>query len=185
MRNLSEPEQKMSDWNNELRFHSTDYSDRQVVDSARQAIDFAYENFKEPETVLEGYSYEYEGRITNVALGIDSHLQKNQSNKKSLFIRQFVLDVIGNEKWGKGRCGFLYLLYILKMDNELKDIAICRSDFWETPRINFQLLYALYRRKVYGFSNQAQLLIDRYPKETELRKYAKKYIENENKNRLS
>ena len=179
MRTLSDEQQKMANWDNELRFYSKDYSDIQVIDIAQQAIDFAHENFKEKETVYEGYEFEYECKVTNVALGIESHLQKNTVHKKSLVIKQFVLNIINNEKYGRGRSGFIFLLYKLKMDKELKEIATERKDFWATPRIQFQLLYALYRRKIKGFTNEAEQLIKDNPKETELKKYSKKYIEQE------
>ena len=177
MKKLSEKEQKMLDMDNDLRFYSTDYTDKKVIDIAQQAIDFAYENFKEPETVFKGFLYKYECEIENVALGIDAHLQKNKENKKSLLIKQFVLDIINNEIYGEGRSGFVHLLYILKMDEDLRNIATNQKDFWETPRMSFQLLYALYRRKIKGFTKEAETLIANYPKETELKKYAKKYIE--------
>ena len=179
MRTLSEKEQKMSDWDKNLRFYSADYSDRQVIDIAQKAIDFAYENFKEQETVHEGFLYRYESEIENVALGIESHLQKNITHKKSLSIKQFVLETINTEKYGRGRSGFIFLSYILKIDKELKEIATERKDFWKTPRIQFQLLYALYRRKIKGFTKEAEQLIKDNPKETELKKYANKYIEQE------
>lgn len=67
------------------------------------------------------------------------------------------------------------------MDEELKQIATDRKDFWETPRIRFQLLYSLYKRKIKGFKKQAEKLIKDNPKERELIKYAKKYIEQEYK----
>jgi len=181
MKKLSEKEQKLFDWDNELRFNSANYSDIQVIDIAQKAIDFACENFKEQEKVYEGYEFEYEGKVTNVALGIDSHLQKNAAHKKSLLIKQFVLDIINTEKYGRGRNGFVYLLYRLKIDNKLKEIATERKDFWETPRIRFQLLYALYKRRIKGFSKEAELLIQNNPKERELKKYAAKYIEQEEK----
>jgi hypothetical protein len=179
MKTLSEKEQKMFDWDNELRFDSTDYSDRQVVEIAQKAIEFALENFKEQETVFEGCLYRYESKIENVALGIESHLQKNVAHKKSLLIKQFALDILNAEKYGCGRSGFIFLLYKLKMDNELKEIATNRKDFWETPRIKFQLLYALYRRRIKGFVKEAEQLIKDNPKEAELKKYSNKYIEQE------
>jgi hypothetical protein len=179
MKIRTEKEQKMFDWDNELRFDSTDYSDTQVIDIAQKTIDFACENFKEKENVFEGFLYRYESEIENVALGIDAHLQKNAKNKKSLALKQFLSDVITNDKYGGGRSGFIFLLYILKMDNELRTIATERKNFWETPRICFQLLYALYKRKIKGFSKEAEMLIANYPKETELKKYANKYIEQE------
>jgi hypothetical protein len=181
MRIQTEKEQKMFDWDNELRFGSTDYSDTQVIDIAQKAIDFACENFREKETVFEGFLYRYESEIENVALGIEAHLQKKSVNKKSPLIRQFVLDVINDEKNERGRSGFIFLLYILKMDNELKNIATEQKDFWKTPGIQFQLLYALYKRKIKEFSKEAVQLIRDNPKEAELKRYAKKYIEQESK----
>ena len=92
-------------------------------------------------------------------------------------MKQFVLDTINNETYGGGRCAFVFLLYILKMDEELRTIAKERKDFWESPRIRFQLLYSLFRRKIAGFTENAEILIENNPKETELKKYAGKYIE--------
>ncbi len=181
MKTISEEQQKMFDWDNELRFGSINYSDTHVVDVAQMAMDFAYENMAEKETIFHGFLHRYESEIENVALGIDSYLQKNAMAKKSLAIKTFVLDVINNEKYGRGRSGFIFLLSVLRMDNELKDIATRRNDFWETPRIQFQLLYALYKRKIKGFSNKAEKLMMNNPKETELKKYASKYIEQETK----
>jgi exonuclease VII large subunit len=152
-----------------------------VISLAQQVIDFACENFKEQETVYEGFLYQYESEIENVALGIEAHLQKNVNHKKSSVIKQFVLDVINTEKYGRGRSGFVYLLHKLKMDKELNEIATERKDFWETPRIQFQLLYALYRRRIKGFSKEAEQLIQNNPKETALKKYANKYIEQQAK----
>ncbi|MDO5614956.1 MAG: hypothetical protein Q4G16_02110 [Cruoricaptor ignavus] len=67
------------------------------------------------------------------------------------------------------------------MDMELEKIAKERKDFWETPRIQFQLLYALFKRKIKGFEKEAEVLIQDYPKETELKKYANKYLEQQSK----
>ena len=161
----------------ELRFNSSDCQDTQIVDMAQKAIDYAYNNLKGHENIYEGYDIEFEAEITDVALSIDAHLQKNKKNKKSNNIRKFVLDVINTEKYKKGRSGFVYLLYILKMDDSLKQIAIEKKDFWNTPRMAFQLLYALYRRKIRGFSQEAETLIMDFPQNTELKKYAHKYIE--------
>ena len=154
----------------ELRFNSSDYQDTQVVDMTQKAVDYAYDNLKEPENI-------YEAEITDIALSIDAHLQKNKKNKKSHVIRKFILDVINTEKYKKGRSGFIYLLYILKMDDSLKQIAIEKKDFWNSSRMAFQLLYALYRRKIRGFSQEAETLIMNFPKDTELKQYAYKYIE--------
>lgn len=162
---------------NEISYNSERSTDLEVINSARKAIEFAYKNFKEPEEVYEGNTYRYEIEITNIALGIDAHLQRNRKNKKSPLIKEFVLDIINDERYGTGRDGFILLLYILKMDNELKEIATERKDFWETPRIDFQLIYALFKRKVQGFGEQAQKLILDNPKETELKNQAKKYID--------
>ena len=161
----------------ELRFNSFDYQDTQIVDIAQKAIDYAYDNLKEHENIYEGYDIEIEAEIADIALCIDAYLQKNKRNKKSNNIRKFVLHIINGEKYKKGRSGFIYLLYILQMDDDLKRIATEKKDFWNTPRIRFQLLYALFRRKIKGFEKEAEMLIQDYPKETELKKYAYKYIE--------
>jgi len=176
MKKLTEQEQKMFDWDNELRFNSADYSDIQVIDIVQKAIDFAYDNFKEKETIYNGYQFNYEARITNMALGLEAYLQKNPKQKKSKLIQEFVLKIINIEKYSRGRSGFIYLLAILKMDKDLEQIARERNDFWETPRIQFQLLYALFKRKIKGFVKEAEELIKNNPKETELKKYANKYI---------
>lgn len=161
----------------ELRFNSFDYQDTKVVDIAQKVIEYAYENFKGCENNYEGYDIEFEPEITDIALSIDAHLQKNKKNKKSNKIRKFILNIINTEKYKKGRGGFIYLLYILKMNDDLKRIATEKKDFWDTPRMAFQLLYALYRQKIRGFSKEAEMLIKNFPKETELKKYASKYLE--------
>lgn len=166
----------MFDWDNELRFYSTEYSDEKVIEVAKKAIDFACANFKKKETVFEGFNFQYESHIEYITLGIDSHLQKSPENKKSKLIQDFALNIINTEKYGSGRSGFIYLLYVLKMDLELKKLRE-RVDFWKQPRVRFQLLYALYRRKIEGFKKEAEMLIQDYPKEKELNKYAHKYIE--------
>lgn len=163
----------------ELRFYSLDYKDTQVINIAQKTIDYAYENFKKYEHIYEGYDIEFEAEITDIALCIDAHLQKNRRNKKSDNIKNFVLNTVNTEKYKKGRSGFIYLLYILKMDDNLRQIAIEKNDFWNTSRIVFQLLFALYKRKIKGFSKEAEILIKKFPKETELKKYANKYIEQE------
>jgi hypothetical protein len=178
MKKLTETEQKMFDWDNELRFDSVNYSDAEVIDIAKNAINFSYANFKEQETIYEGYKFNFEVRIANVALGIEAYLQKISKNKKSKLIQDFVLNVINTEKYGRGRSGFIYLLSVLKIDNEIEKIARERKDFWETPRIQFQLIHALFKRKIQGFEKEAEGLIQDYPKETELKKYANKYLGN-------
>lgn len=102
-----------------------------------------------------------------------------KQNKKSNIIRKFILNVINTEKYKKGRAGFIHLLYILKMDSDLERIAIEEKAFWNTPRTAFQLLYALYRRKIRGFSKEAEMIIKEFPEEAELKKYARKYLEQE------
>ncbi|MDO5614957.1 MAG: hypothetical protein Q4G16_02115 [Cruoricaptor ignavus] len=81
MKKLTTQEQAMFDWDNELRFNSTDYSDIQLISAARKAINFAYDNFKEKEMIFEGFDYQYESQIENIALGVDSHLQKKTKNQ--------------------------------------------------------------------------------------------------------
>ena len=177
MKTLTNEEKRFVDWDNELRFNSMGYSDAQVINLAKMAIEFAYDNFKELEDIYEGYVFKYEGRITDIALGIDSHLQKNKKNTSSTAIKQFVIDIINTEKYGRGRDGFIFLLYVLKMDDVLSHLATERKNFWGTPRIQFQLLYALFKRKILGFTKEAEMLIENHPKETELKKYARKYID--------
>lgn len=181
MKTRTKEQQQLMDWDNELRFESAEYSDTKVCDIAKKACEFAYDNFKTKEGLYEGYQYEFETKITNVALGIDSHLQKNTKNKKSSVVKKFILDSINEEKYLAGRSGFIFLLSVMKMDKELRQIATKRTDFWKTPRIEFDLLYALYKRKIKGFKKQAEKLIKDNPKERELIKYAKKYIEQEYK----
>lgn len=181
MKKLTKEQQQLMDWDNELRFKSAEYSDIKVCDIAKKACEFAFENFKNKEESFEDYQFEFENKITNIALGIDSHLQKNIKNKKSVVIKKFILNIINEEKYLSGRSGFIFLLYVMKMDEELKEIAINKTKFWKTPRIEFQLLYSLYKRKIKGFKKQAKKLIEDNPKERELIKYAKKYIEQEHK----
>jgi hypothetical protein len=159
-----------------LRYHSAKYTDKQLIDIAQKAIDFAYENYKEKETVYEGHNFQYEVAIVDIALCLDTALQENTTHKKSSVVKQFVSDAINNEKYGSGRSGFIHLLSILKMDEDLRKIAAGRKDFWESPRIRLQLLHSLYKRKIKGFSKEAERFItDR----GDLRKYAKKYMEQE------
>jgi len=174
-------QQQLMDWDNELRFKSAEYSDIKVCDIAKKACEFAFENFKNKEKLFEGYQYEFEGKITDVALGIDSHLQKSSKNKKSAVIKKIILDTINEKKYLSGRAGFIFLLSVMKMDEELRQISTTKIEFWKTPRIRFQLLYSLYKRKIKGFKEQVQKLIEDNPKERELIKYAKKYIEQEHK----
>lgn len=181
MKERTKEQQQLMDWDNELRFESLEYSDTKVCDIAKTACEFAYDNFKTKEELYEGYQYEFETKITNVALGIDSHLQKNIKNKKSSVIKKFILDTINKEKYLAGRSGFIFLLSVMKMDEELKQIATDKKELWKAQRIEFQLLYSLYKRKIKGFKEQAQQLIEDNPKERELMKYAKKYIEQEHK----
>ncbi|PID87818.1 MAG: hypothetical protein CSB06_03405 [Bacteroidia bacterium] len=164
-----------------MHFENSLYSDIKVCEIAAKAIEFSFEHFKNKETIYEDYQYEFEVKITGIGLGIDSHLQKNKGNKKSNVIKKFVTDIINEEKYLAGRESFIFLLYILKMDNELIQIANDKKDFWKTPRIRFQLLYALYRRRINGFKDIVEDLIKNNPKDRELIKYAKKYIEQENK----
>lgn len=74
----------------ELRFNSADCQDTQVVDMVQKAVDYAYDNLKEPENIYEGYDIEFEAEITDIALSIDAHLQKtrrikNQAISESLY----------------------------------------------------------------------------------------------------
>jgi len=181
MKTLTEEQQQLMDWDNELRFESLEYSDTKVCDIAKKACEFSFNNLKDKEEVSEGYQYEFEKKITNVALGIASHLQKNLKNKKSLVIKEFILNTINEEKYLSGRSGFVLLMSVMKMDEELIQIAKDKKEFWKIPRIRFQLLYSLYKRKIKGFKKQAENLIEDNPKERELIKYSKKYIEQEHK----
>lgn len=82
MKKLTKIEQKMFDWDNELRFYSSEYSDEKVIEVAQKAIDFAYANFKGKEELYEDCEYEFEPKIENVALGIDSYLQKKTKKQE-------------------------------------------------------------------------------------------------------
>ena len=55
----------------------------------KKTCEFAYDKFKGKEELYEDCEYEFEPKIENVALGIDSHLQKNPKNKKSAIIKTF------------------------------------------------------------------------------------------------
>lgn len=179
MKKLNSDEKQLFDWDNELRFDSENYTDAQVCELAKKACEFALQKFRITENIYEGFEYQFEVKIYNVALGIEAHLQKNSKNKKSDVIKKFIMDTIYEERYMAGRCGFIFLLQKMKMDNELRKIASERYDFWETDRLDFDLLHALYKRKIKGFKKQVEKLIEDNPNEKELIKFAKKYIEQE------
>lgn len=62
------------------------------------------------------------------------------------------------------------------MDDELRRLATERPAFWKTPRLQFQLLYALYRRHIRGFEREAERLFNDYPR-GDIHQYAKKYLD--------
>lgn len=62
------------------------------------------------------------------------------------------------------------------MDDELRRLATERPAFWKTPRLQFQLLYALYRRHIRGFEREAERLFNDYPRGG-IHQYAKKYLD--------
>lgn len=43
----------------ELRFNSSDYQDTQVVDMTQKAVDYAYDNLKEPENIYGKHPIKY------------------------------------------------------------------------------------------------------------------------------
>lgn len=160
----------------DLSQNTGDYSEAEVITITQTLIAYAVTYVTDKETVCEGYDYQYEYEICDIGLRLDAFFKKKSVFKKSAILKDFIIEVINNEGYRNGRDSFIYLLYILKMDDDLKRIATERKDFWETPRIQFQLLYALYRRNIRGFENEAEKLMKEY-KKGNIHKYAKKYLE--------
>lgn len=163
-----------------LSSNKGNYSDEDAINIVKKLINYALQNFTDKEIIYEGYDYEYETEISAIALNLDAFLQKKPLYKKSKIIQKFIVDIIDNEIYKKGRSNFIYLLYILKMDDDLRRIATERKDFWYQSRIEFNLLYAIYRRNIRGFEAEAKILMDTY-KKGDIHKYAKKYLEKMNK----
>lgn len=164
----------------ELSQNAGDYSETEVVAIVNTLITYALAHLTEKETVCEGYDDQYEYEICDIGLRLDAFFQKKPAFKKSSLLRAFILDLIDQEAYKNGRDSFIYLLYRLKMDDDLRQLATERKAFWKTPRIGFQLLYALYRRNIRGFERDVEILMKEH-KKGDIHKYAKKYLEKQGK----
>lgn len=56
----------------------------------QKAVDYAYDNLKEPENIYEGYDIEFEAEITDIALSIDAHLQKTRRIKITYYPKVYI-----------------------------------------------------------------------------------------------
>lgn len=164
----------------ELSQNAGDYSEAEVVAIVNTLIAYAVTHLTDEETVCEGYDYQYEYDICDIGLRLDAFFQKKPVLKKSKLLQDFIIALIDHEDYRNGRDSFIYLLYRLKMDDDLRRLATERKVFWETPRLQFQLLYALYRRNIRGFEHEVEQLMTDQPK-GDICKYAKKYLEKQAK----
>lgn len=71
----------MFDWDNELRFYSSEYSDEKVIEVAQKAINFAYANFKKKKLYLKDLTFNMKAKL-KILLWESIHIcKKNQKIK--------------------------------------------------------------------------------------------------------
>ena len=149
-----------------------------------EACEFAFDNFKEKDTFVFEYMYEY--RVATVGLRLMMGLKKFYPQlKSSKKVVDTILAVIENEKYGGGRHDFVLVLWENRLDIPFIQIVQNRSDFWENPRFASTIIWGLVRRKIAGFAPQIQAALQRFTDKRglhlDIRKDCQKYLVNEPK----
>lgn len=115
------------------------------------------------------YSFEY--HIWRLGEDLRLLLRKKKSFKKSILIQNTIIDILKNDKYGKGRQTFALLIGELKCDLMKDDIKMLLND----RDVYGHLIISLRKLKMKGFEEKMKEIIN--SEKGWIRSEAKKYLD--------
>ncbi|KAF2080255.1 hypothetical protein [Flavobacterium sharifuzzamanii] len=115
--------------------------------------------------------YSFEHRIWRLGEDLRLLLKKKKGFKKSMLIQDTIIDILKNDKYGKGRQTFALLIGELKCDLMKDDIKMLLSD----KDIYGHLIISLRKLKIKGFDEKMKSIIN--SEKGWIKSEAKKYLD--------
>lgn len=156
-------------------------SDNEVLQVMKNLVDFIYDNFQDAETGNNAlyFSQQFELQLTRLSHSFLFVCEKEVNPKyhKSQVIKDYILTLASDPKYKNARAEFIRHIGI----NWAKELVILALNdaLWENNLINFELLTMLNQKRVGGFENKAQTILENSddPK-SELAKICQRYLKN-------
>ncbi len=152
-----------------------------------QDIQYIYQNFKEVDELNEHYSYKFELELSMYfdvliyCLRGDQSPDFKRANKHlrlSDNIKTLVLEILRNQKYSNGRAELIRGLAMLKWDKELVVIAEETSVWSNSYLLSLELVEAITKRRIAGFSD-VFMEVSQANAKNELERAIKKYLSKE------
>lgn len=115
--------------------------------------------------------YCFEDDIWRLGEDLRLLLKKKKSFKKSILIQNTIIDILKNDKYGKGRQTFALLIGELKCDLMKDDIKMLLND----KDVYGHLIISLRKLKIKGFEEKMKEIVD--SEKGWIRSEAKKYLD--------
>lgn len=135
--------------------------------------EYWFDNNKENEesefSFVSWYSFEYD--IWRLGEDLRLLLKKKKSFKKSILIQNTIIDILKNDKYGKGRQTFALLIGELKCDLMKDDIKMLLND----KDVYGHLIISLRKLKIKGFEEKMKTIIN--SEKGWIKSEAKKYLD--------
>ncbi len=115
--------------------------------------------------------YSFEHKIWRLGEDLRLVLKKKKSLKKSTLIQNTIIEILKNDKYGKGRQTFALLIAELKCDLTKDDIKILLND----KDVYGHLIISLRKLKIKGFEEKMKIIIN--SEKGWIKAEAKKYLD--------
>ena len=177
--------EKMVTYQNELISENHNFNEDTLSEWVLEACEFAFDNFKEEDYFYDGYNYKFEVRVSTIGMRLMSGLKRIYPHlKMSEQVIHTICTILDTDKYANGRDGFILALWENKLDTIFIITIQKHKEFWESPRITFDMVWGLTRRRIAGFSPQVKLAIEQFKDKksyTDIIKKCQKYLEDEPK----
>ncbi len=114
---------------------------------------------------IAGFQYNFEYWISTLGLrfakGFKLYYPKYLKNPE---IIEEIKKILGNEEYAGGREGFIYLLKENKLDFLFVETVSNHPEFFQIPRLQFQTINTLVKRKIKGFDVEVEQLFKKLDK---------------------
>lgn len=158
--------------------------ENEVLQAMKNLVDFIYDNFQDAETGNNAlyFSQQFELQLTRLSHSFLFVCEKGVNPKyyKSQVIRDYILSLATDSKYKNARVEFIRNIGI----NWAKELVILALNdaVWENDMMKFELLTMLNQKRMGGFENKAQAILENQdnPK-SELAKICQRYLKNRTK----
>lgn len=176
-------DKKMLEFQENLISNDNIFDESSLSKLLLEGCEFAYENYQIKDDFYDGYNYQFEVEISTIGLRLMSGLKEIYPNlRKSTLLIDTIFNILKTSKYASGRDGFILVLWQNKLDKEFIFAIQNQTDFWNDSRIAFDIVWGLTKRKIGGFSECVNKVLQNFNDKkvyNELIKQCKKYLDDE------